>query len=176
METLKSILFVLMIPLLGTAALLLVAGGGDGEFEDTGIVTIDHPQDLVFEWLTKPEHRKEWIEGLTSSRCDARDVEAGATLKEVVDEGDGPQDRTVEVLQAEYGALVKLRVTEPGRVYEVSYALSVHRSSRRTRIDVSTKGTLEGWWARLVEPILSARIEERIEADLVRLAEKLRGA
>ena len=40
----------------------------------------------------------------------------------------------------------------------------------------SLHGQLEGWWPRLAEPILAARIADQVESDLARLAEELRRA
>ena len=176
MDTLKSIAFVLMIPLLATAALLLIAGGGDGVFEEKGIARVDQPKDLVFEWLSEPQHRTKWVHELTSSKTASRSVEKGSKLAEVVGYGSKSSKVEVEVLEAEYGELLALRLTEPGRVVEIRYQLSPHQSARRTRIDVTTSGKLDGWWRKLLEPILAGRITERVDEDLVRLGEAIRGA
>jgi uncharacterized protein YndB with AHSA1/START domain len=176
LDTLKALAFFLMIPLLVSVGLLLIAGKGDGEFRQEGITRIDQPKDLVFEWLSEPEHRKEWVEGLFSSRLHGTQVEAGAKLDEVLADGSNRSNVKVEVLTADYGELLVLRFTEPGRVVEVRYALAPHLSTRRTRIDLTVSGQLDGWWAGLMEPVLAGRILDRVEEDLARLAEKIRGA
>lgn len=176
MEFLKNTLVVLMVPLLGTVGLLLAAGGGDGVFENAGIARINHPRDLVFEWLTLPEHRTKWVPGLESCKTEDLHVEPGTTFREIVKGENGSRvERTVEVVTADYGELVVLRFTEPGRVVSVEYKLSVHQSARKTRIDLTTSGSLEGWWAKLTEAFASSDIQEAAEAELDILATKIRG-
>ena len=176
MDTLKGIAVFLMIPLFATIGLLLIAGGGDGEFTGTSIARVEQPKDLVFEWLGQPDLRERWVEGLSESKgSGARDVEVGQKMTETVGLGADQRRVTVEVLEAEYGEQLTLRFTEPGRTMDVSYKLSPNQSAKRTRVDVTVTGKLDGWWPRLIEPILAGRITTHLDDDLVRLDERMRG-
>jgi len=159
-----------------TAGLLLLASGGDAHFEHKGIARVEQPQDDVFEWLSTPELRVQWIAGLSSSKSDAVEIQKGAKLREVVGGGAQRYERTLEVLEAEQGRVFTIRITEPGRTLQVEYRLSPNQSGRRTRVDYVLTGQYEAWWARVWEPFLSSDAIEEIEADLARLDERLRKA
>src|SRR5262245_38756221 len=103
MDTFKNLLLMILVTCGAAAGLLLIASGGDATFEHKGIARVDHSQEDVFEWMRDPELRLQFIAGLSSCKTDAREVEKGATLREVIQDSSGRHDRTVEVLEAEYG-------------------------------------------------------------------------
>jgi len=175
-DTLKNILLMLLLAGVAAAVLLLVASGGDAAFEHKGIARVEHAKEDVFEWLSDPELRVQWVDGLTTSKTDAAEVEKGVTLREVVGEGADRHERTLEVLEAEFGSVFSVRITEPGRTLQVQYRLSPNQSGKRTRVDYVLSGQFEAWWARVWEPFLSADLIEELEADLERLNQHLRKA
>jgi len=176
MDALKSLLLVVCVGLVATVVILLCASGGDGVFEHKGLARVEHSKDDVFEWLCEPELRVQWIAGLSSSKSDALQVEKGSHLVEIVGGGADRRERKIEVLEAEPGLAVVLRITEPGRTFDVHYRLSPNQSSKRTRVDYTLSGHFDAWWARVLEPFMSARLVEELEADLARLDQKLRQA
>lgn len=167
-----------MLLITGGAAvgLLLIASGGDGAFEHKGLARVEHSREDVFTWMSDPELRVQWIEGLSTSRSDALRVEKGARLREVVDQDGTRHERTIDVLEAEFGQIFAIRITEPGRTLEVHYRLSPNQSGKRTRVDYTLSGRFDAWWARVWEPFMTADLIEELEADLARLDERLRKA
>lgn len=173
MDGFKNILLMLTIVLVATVGVLLVAGGGDGTFEHKGLARVEHPKEEVFEWLLDPTLRVQYLKGLSSSKADMHRVEKGAHLLEVVGKGSSTFERRIEVLEAEAGEVVALRITEPGRTIEVHYKLSPNQSGKRTRVDYVLSGHFDAWWARVLEPFLTSRAIDEVEADLHSLDQKL---
>ena len=174
MEQLKNVLVLLTIPALLSVGLLWIAGGGDGVYHHEGILRFDQAPQTVYEWLTEPEHRVEWVDGLASSACDRRAIEPGAVLREVVRDADGRRERDVEVLAAEDGRAFGYAWREPGRTVEVRIQVGVLNSGRKTRLDYQATCSYDAWWARIAEPILGARFIRDLEADFSRLDAAMR--
>jgi uncharacterized protein YndB with AHSA1/START domain len=168
-DALKNILLVLTVVALATVGVLLLASGGDGTFEHKGLARVEHSQEDVFEWLLDPTLRVQYVAGLSSSKADMHRVEKGAHLVEIVGEGQDQHERRIEVLEAVAGSTVAMRITEPGRTLEVHYRLSPNQSNKRTRVEYVLSGHFDAWWARVLEPFLSSRAIDELEADLLRL-------
>lgn len=173
MDALKSLLLLLSVVAAATVAVLLVASGGDGKFEHTGIARVGHAKEDVFEWLLDPELRVQYLEGVSSSKADMHRVEKGAHLVEEVSADGDRFQRRVEVLDAQAGSTVVLRISEPGHTFEVQFRLSPNQSAKRTRVDYVLSGHFDAWWARVLEPFLVSREVEKLEADLKRLDQTL---
>ena len=133
MDGFKNILLMLTIVVVATVGVLLVAGGGDGTFEHKGLARVEHPKEEVFEWLLDPALRVQYLKGLSSSKADMHRVEKGAHLVEIVGEGQDRHERRIEVLEAEAGSTVAMRITEPGRTLEVHYRLCLLYTSPSPR-------------------------------------------
>jgi uncharacterized protein YndB with AHSA1/START domain len=168
-DALKNILLVLTVVARATVGVLLLASGGDGTFEHKGLARVEHSQEDVFEWLLDPALRVQYVAGVSSSKADMHRVEKGAHLVEIVGEGQDRHERRIEVLEAEAGSTVAMRITEPGRTLEVHYRLMPNQSNKRTRVEYVLSGHFDAWWARVLEPFLSSRAIDDLESDLLRL-------
>ncbi len=170
MDTVKSLGMILSILLSITAGLLTMAGGGDGLWKHTGIVTVSAPPDVVFEWLTNPERRKTWIEGMTESRSSSPGrLEKGSRLEETLRLDGKLQVRTVEITEFEEGTVFAYTTTVEGAVVELRYLVGNNMSGRKSRIDYTCSVQFPGVLARVIEPILGHGELGRMEADFARL-------
>ncbi len=174
MDTLKSLALLLALVAIATVTILLVASGADGKFEHTGLARVEAPREDVFEWLSQPERRAAWGADVVSSKMDTLDVEVGSKLTEVLGGPAGQRTRKLEVLEVQFGTRYAVRISEPGRTFDVQFRLSANQSAKRTRVDFQITGRFDAWWARVLEPFLTARLVKEIEADLARLDESLR--
>ena len=173
MEFTKNLLFVLLVPLTAAVALLLIAGGGDGVWQHQGIHTIAQPRARVFDWLSDPNYRTEWVVDLKTSRSVTRRIDVGSKIEESYTIDGARVKRTYEVVAYEPESVLSLRSQHEGYLLELTYNLSPHMSGQRTRIDLDITVTFEAWWARVGEVILGSRVLDDIEADLEALEAKM---
>lgn len=170
METIKFILFLIVLATLGTGGVLYLWGGGDGEYVGETGVTVAGSNDVVFTWLLEPEQRLLWIEGLRSSRRDGYGRwDAGARIDETLERDGHPLERTLEVVEFVEGRRLALATVEDGVAITYRFELKAHNTGRSSRVALTVEVRFEGFWERLLEPVLGPRILERVQRDLERL-------
>lgn len=174
METIKSLGLILSVLLALAAAIVTVSGGGDGLWEHDGIVKISAPREQVFEWLTDPEKRQKWVVGLVDSKADRPGwLKEGSRVRETIEVDGERRERILEVTEFEHGSHFAYRTTENGVEITMRYAVGVHLSGARTRIDYTCLAQYPGMLARVIEPILGQRRLSRMQEGFDRLAERV---
>lgn len=170
METVKFILFLLVLGALGYGGVLYLWGGGDGDYVEEASVTVDGSNEIVFTWLLEPEHRLRWIDGLESSRRDGYGRwDKGARLEEQVERDGHRIERTLEVVEFVEGRTLALATVEDGVAITYRFDLRAHNTGRSSRVTATVQAHYEGFWGKLLEPVLGPRILERVQRDLERL-------
>ena len=174
MEVLKALLWFVAILVPLALVGLLALGRGDGHWEDSGLVRIHRPQDVVYEWLITPEKRCEWVEGLVECRAsDLMLLDEGTELREVFQVDGKRTERTLVLAELEHGKLVTLRSSTAYEDLEVRYEFEFSGRRNQTLVRVSCEGQYHGLPSKVIEPLLGWRTFARIESDLERLAERL---
>ncbi len=85
METIKTVLFLLVAAALAGAGMLAVIGGADGEVMHEGILRITHPYPSTFEVMSDPKKRMAWVPGITSSaKIGSGELNVGSRIREIV--------------------------------------------------------------------------------------------
>ena len=167
MQTAKTLLFVVAaLVVLGSAGLLVI-GGGDARWKHEGSMYIRRPTDRVFEWLTEPGLRREWIVGLVESR------NMGAQLSETMEVDGRRYRRVVNITTLEEGKQVTFQTNDDGVEFEISFDLAAHRSPQKSRIDYVVVAEYPGWWSRIAKPIFAWSTRTRLEEDLKRFKEQV---
>ena len=173
MEALKTVVFLLVI-LLGLMTVgLVVAGGGDGHWEDKRIARVPTRQQFVFDWLVDPEHRVKWIEGLQESHNPEHRMRKGSRLREVIEIEGERYERTLEVTELVQDKVFAYSTSYGDVDYTIRYELSPLNTARKTRLEVTVTAQYHGLWRKLFEPVLARTLDVRIDQDLETLATKL---
>ncbi|MCZ6596792.1 MAG: hypothetical protein O7B99_04065 [Planctomycetota bacterium] len=175
MEVLKALLWFVAILVPVSLVGILIVGGGDGHWEDSGLVRIHRPENVVYEWLITPEKRCEWVEGLVECRAPGiRRLVKGTELREVFQVDGKRTERTLVIVELEHGKLVVLKSSNDYEDLEVRYEFEFSGSRNQTLVRVSCEGQYHGLPSKVIEPLLGLRTFHRIENDLERLAEMVR--
>jgi carbon monoxide dehydrogenase subunit G len=174
MELLKSLGLIGSVLLAVAAAIVTISGGGDGLWEHDGVVKISAPRDEVFHWLTNPEKRQEWVVGLVDSKADPPGwLKEGSRLIETVEVDGERRKRILEITEHEVDSIFAYRTSEDGVDVVMRYAVGVHLSGARTRIDYTCQAQFPGWLAKVIEPILGHRRLSRMKQGFERLSTQL---
>jgi uncharacterized protein YndB with AHSA1/START domain len=174
MELIKSFGLILSVLLAVAAAIVTISGGGDGLWEHDGVVKLSQPRDRVFEWLTDPEKRQEWVVGLVDSRSEPSGwLKEGSRLLETLEVDGERLKRTLEVTELENGSVFAYGTTEGDVEVEMRYKFSVHLSGANTRIDYTCRAQYPGWLAKVIEPMLGQRRLSRMKEGFERLEERM---
>lgn len=166
METIKTVLFLLVAGLLAGAGILVVVGGGDGEFRREGIVRISHPYNSTFEVFTKPKNRLLWVPGITTCVASAGQLDVGSRLREVVTIDGVKTERIYEVKAYTPGKKFSVAASDELCDYDVTYTFGAHQTGRKTRLDYAIHAQYREWSDKLLEPIRGADLESRVRAEL----------
>ena len=170
MESLKSlgILFSILIALV--AGVLTVAGGGDGLWEHEGLIQIRAPRSRVFQLLSDPEMRKEWVPNLVDSKAEPSGwLKQGSRLFEVVEVDGERHERILEITEFKEGSVFAYRTTEEGVEVELRYEVSDFLSGKRSQIKYTCRAQFPGRVAVVIEPILGHRRLSRMKVSFGRL-------
>ena len=176
MEVAKSILFVLCILLALAAAGLVAVGGADGTWKHEGIHRVPHSREDIFEWLSTPDRREQWIEGLRSSKESLQGVREGAVIHEQIEVDGVRYDRDVRITAYEPYDRFAYETSWDGVDYAVTYQLAPNRTQRKSVVNFTCEVQYHGFWRKLIEPVLAAPVRERLYSDLDRLSEALTNA
>jgi len=166
METIKTVLFLLVAGLLAGAGILVVIGGGDGDFTREGILRINHPYISSFDVLTKPKNRLLWVPGITASVASPGQMDVGSHLREVVTIDGVPTERVFEVKAYTPGKRFSVATSDERCDYEITYDIGAHQTGRKTRLDFKIHAQFREWPDKLMEPIRGANLESRVRAEL----------
>lgn len=171
METLKLILFLAVLGTLGSAGVLFVWGGYDGRFDDEGTIVIDGSNDQVFRLLLEPEHRTRWVEGVSDSkRVGFGGWERGSRLTETLERGALPLERSLSVVELVEGRSLVLETEEEGVPIRYRYELKAHNTGRESRVLYTVEAQYEGFWPKLLEPLIGGKLFARTKRELETLS------
>lgn len=173
MEAVKTVLFLLSILVALLTAGLVAVGGGDGRWEHEGIHRLNFPPQDVFEWVSEPQHRPRWIEGLRTSEEPIEGLQAGAVIVEKFEVDGVRHERRLEITDIEYGKRFAYTTTWDGVDYGLTYEFAPLHSAKKTKIDFTATVQYHGFWPRLMEPVLAGAVREQLYADLERLTSEL---
>ena len=172
MEVLKALLWFVLILIPLTLAGVLVMGGGDGHWEESGLVRINRPKDVVYEWLITPNKRTEWVEGLVECRAsDLIRLKEGTELREIFQDGAKRIERTIVLAELETDKLVVMRTSTATEDLEIRYQFEFSGKKNQTLIRVTCVGQFHDWTAKVLEPIFSWSTFAGVEGDVERLKE-----
>ncbi len=171
METLRLILFLAVLGVLGTGGVLYLWGGGDGVFTDEGAEVVGAPAERVFLSLLDPDDRKRWVEG--ASDCRRQDFGAwkvGSELLETLEREGRTLERTLRVVEIQEGKSVAFETEEDGIAIRYRYQLGAHNTGRSSRVLFSIEARYHGFWNELLEPLRGGALFERTRRELAVLA------
>ncbi|TDJ79878.1 MAG: SRPBCC family protein [Planctomycetota bacterium] len=170
MEFFKSLSLILGVLSFFAAALLTLAGGGDGLWEHEGLMRVNRSKERVFEVLTTPELRKQWIEGLVESKVvPDGELDADSRLEEVIMVDGVRRTRILVVTDYERDSHVAFRYTDGDVEVEMRYEFRLYHGSGKCTVAFMCEAQYPGLPPKVIEPILGHMRLSRIEADLERL-------
>jgi len=167
METIKTVLFLLVAAALASAGMLAVVGGADGEYEHEGVFRITHPYPSTFDVMAEPKKRMYWVPGITScEKQGAGELDVGSSFREIV-MIDGERTQRVFAVKAyTQSKRLTLATTDELCDYEVMYNFGSHQTGRKTRLTYTLRAKYHHWFNKLIEPIRGAALKQRVRAEL----------
>lgn len=170
MEFFKSLSLVLGVLSFFAAALLTLAGGGDGLWEHEGLIRIHRSRERAFECLVTPELRKQWIEGLIESKVvpDGA-LSADSRLEEVIMVDGVRQTRVLQVTEFELDSHVAFQYSDGDVEVRMRYEFRLYRGSGKCTVAYTCEAQYPGLPPKVIEPILGHMRLSVIEANLERL-------
>ena len=167
METIKTVLFLLVAAALAGAGMLVVIGGADGEFTHEGIVRITHPYPSTFEVMSDPKKRMYWVPGITAStKLGAGELDVGSSIREVVSVEGVRTERVYEIKAYTQSRKLSLATSDEFCDYEVTYNFSSHQTGRKTLLKYTIRAQFHHWFDKLIEPVRSSKLKERVRVDV----------
>ncbi|MEW6072219.1 MAG: SRPBCC family protein [Planctomycetota bacterium] len=177
MDIVKPLGLILSVLLALAAGVLTIGGGGDGLWEHDGVVQVAAPREAVFEWLTDPDRRQEWVVGLVDSRVDPPGrLKKGSRLLETIEVDGERRERIVEITDLEAGSVFAYRTSEDGVEIAMRCKVAAQFTGGRSRIDYTCRAQFPGWLAKVIEPILGHQRRSRMEESFARLKAKAAGS
>jgi uncharacterized protein YndB with AHSA1/START domain len=159
---------------------LLVARGGRGDGRIEAAVDISQPRDVVFAWITEPEHLKSWVGWLVEVRPATPDQNGVGTRQIWIMEDRNNNNQRMEI-QSEVIVYrrpeqVQTRLNAPeGFTGTVDYRLEAV-APNRTRLTYTASYQYLHWFAKLLGPLISRSAQQKLEADLARLKQHVEAA
>ena len=161
-----------LIAFLFVAIMVLVA---EGHRKDAGVVRLtadlDTTPDLLWPWLDEGARAKQWVEGLVEVRSDPS-VPGPIGKTEVWVMQENNEKLEVRGTCTEYlkPSRLSAHLSAPGAFDgDQTYQLTA-LDGGRTRLEVIGTFRYVGWFARLLEPIITHQAKNKLEADISRLA------
>ena len=171
METLKLTLFLTVLAVLGSAGVLHLWGGGDGQYREEGLARIAGSPTEVFEQLWNPDQRPSWVSGLESSSASSWGaIQVGMELTESYE---GRIEDVVWTVEAcEEGRLLVLCTERDEVDLSLRYELKTNTSGRESLVTLTLEAGFEGFWPTLAEPVLGGQLfrEFRDQLDALNAA------
>jgi hypothetical protein len=167
METIKTVLFLLVAAALAGAGMLVVIGGGDGEVTHEGILRIAHPYPSTFDVMSDPKKRMYWVPGITSSvKEGAGEMDVGSRIREVLEIDGVRTERVFEVKVYIPGKKLSLATTGVLCDYEVTYSFGSHQTGRKTKLSYTLRAQYHERFDKLIEPIRAADLRKRVRGEV----------
>ncbi|MFW6084074.1 MAG: SRPBCC family protein [Gemmatimonadota bacterium] len=146
----------------------------------TGETVIDRPPADVWPWIVQGERLMEWVAWLTEVEDLTPGVEGvGARRRWVmIDPTMGNQRVEIEGLVTGYEPERRstMALDSPGMFTgEATYEL-VDLGDGRTRVEYVSEFSMQAWFGRLLEPLVTWQAAGKAADDLARLKERIEGA
>ena len=161
-------------------AVVVLLAMGSSESRLSATVEVARPADVVFEWISQPEHVKQWLGWLVEIRpVTPQQGQVGARQVWVMeDRNNNNQLMEIHTEYVDYRApqslTTRLSAAE-GFTGTVEYRLEPV-DDRRTRLHYVGFYQFDHWLARLLEPLITRSAQQKLEEDLARLKAKAEGA
>ncbi len=172
MDALKALAALLGLGAAACAVLLALAGGGDGRWEHDGVLVINRPKAMVYEWLTEGDLREQWVPNVEKSR-EPDELEKGARIEETLVIDGRRVERSLEITEHELEELVAFKWREGDDEMSLQVRLSAHTTGKRTRVEYTCTAQYAAWWAIVLEPVLGWSTNDELEASFDALKLKI---
>jgi len=167
METIKTVLFLLVAVGLAGAGMLVVVGGADGAFMQEGTLRITHPYLSTFDVMSTPKSRMIWVPGIISSqKLGAGELNVGSRIREELTIDGVRTERVFEVKAYVPGKKLTLATSDELCDYEVTYSFGSHQTARKTRLNYTLRAQYHHWFDKLIEPVRGAKLKDRVRGEV----------
>jgi uncharacterized protein YndB with AHSA1/START domain len=151
---------------------LWIAGQREGAGRHAGSITIAAPADEVFDWLVDADKRKAWQDGLESitplNELGDTVVGGKSRLRVVLDGNATEFDLTVAEIDAPH-RLIYDSHAEGEFAFDYVMAYELSEADGQTTVDLICDGEYHGALMGLMEPLISAMADDKLEQDMARL-------
>ena len=157
-------------------AVVVLLAIGSSESRLSASVEVARPADVVFEWISEPQHVKQWLGWLVEIRAvTPQQGQVGARQVWVMeDRNNNNQLMEIQTEYVEYRSpdvLTARLAAAAGFTGTVEYRLHA-MGSDRTRLDYVASYHFEHPLARLLEPLITRSAQQKLEDDLARLKQR----
>jgi uncharacterized protein YndB with AHSA1/START domain len=163
----------LAVVILAVVGLLVLARG---ESRLDASVDVARPPDVVFTWISEPQHIQKWLGWLVEIRPLTPESDRAGARQVWVMEDRNNNNQRMEI-HTEYVAYqppnaltASLRVPE-GFSGTVEYRLEP-LDGGRTRLHYVGSYQFDHWLAKLLEPVITRSAQQKLEEDLARLKQQ----
>ena len=167
MRIVKRIALGLLLFLIAAFLILFLMGFRSSANHITATIVIDRPPARVWSWIAEPVHQKQWISWLVDSQIGETGqfhwVRVDPTMNNMRVEING--QRTA----FDPPRTLAAHVTSGGMFDgDVAYTLA-QLGPNQTRVDYDGRYHYAGFFARLMEPLITPQAQKKLDGDVARL-------